>query len=169
MKTTRKVISEEISDVFCNKCGMSCKGHVGNFNGLIEATVTGGYDSTHLEDGDVYTFSLCERCVKELIDSFTLWSKKGNYLFPEEDNPPDFNRREFFGEGITFWADLSEEERAVWRKRMEETSVLNTLNEVPYNELVVWLYEIENKDDPRANDAETINAIRTELKRRKDG
>jgi hypothetical protein len=86
MKTIRTVEKEveEIVDIFCNKCGMSCKGHIGNFNGLIEAKVSGSFDSTHLDDGDMYCFSLCERCLKELIDSFKLYAKQGNYLFSEE-------------------------------------------------------------------------------------
>jgi hypothetical protein len=89
MKFTRTLAKDiqEITEIFCNKCGMSCRGHVGNLNGLIEATVSGAYDSTHLEDGDVYTFSLCERCIKELIDSFQLYAKQGNYLFPEDNQP----------------------------------------------------------------------------------
>jgi hypothetical protein len=139
-----------------------------NILGLIEATVSGGYDSTHLDDGDVYTFSLCERCLKELIDSFKLYAKQGNYLFPEEDQP-GFDRRKFVGEGITFWADLTEEERAKWREEIEKDSVLDHLDEVPRTELIVWLFEVESREGRRDNDAEIINAIRTELKRRKNG
>lgn len=84
IQTIKKEITETI-DIFCNKCGMSCKGHCGNWLGLIEAKVSGGYDSTHLNDGDMYQFSLCEHCLKELIDSFQLYAKQGNYLFPEDD------------------------------------------------------------------------------------
>jgi len=81
------------TEAFCNKCGMSCRGHIGNLNGLIEqkvyfnklinAKVYGGYDSTHLKDGDIISFSLCERCLIELVSTFKLHARYGNYLFPE--------------------------------------------------------------------------------------
>ena len=73
------------AEIFCNKCGMSCRGHVGNFNGLIEARIYGAYDSTHLNDGDIYKFSLCERCLVELFNSFKLTSHyKGSYICPND-------------------------------------------------------------------------------------
>lgn len=72
------------AEIFCNKCGMSCRGHVGNFNGLIEARVAGAYDSTHLGDGDMYKFSLCEQCLVKLFKTFKLTSHFiTNYIFPE--------------------------------------------------------------------------------------
>ena len=98
MKTKESLTEKELEsktkeEVFCNKCGMSCRGHIGNFNGLIEQRihfnglikekVVGGYDSTHIDDDDVYLFSLCERCLMELISTFKLSAKYGNYLFPE--------------------------------------------------------------------------------------
>lgn len=45
------------------------EGHT-NAYGLIEATVSGGYDSNALEDMESYTFSLCEPCLKVLFDTF---------------------------------------------------------------------------------------------------
>lgn len=38
------------------------------FHGLIEVTVSGGYSSPALWDLTNYTFSLCERCLRELFD-----------------------------------------------------------------------------------------------------
>jgi hypothetical protein len=67
-------------EIFCNKCSMSCRGHVGNFNGLIEARVDGAYDSSHLEDGAVYIFSLCEKCLTDLFSTFKLDPYKGNFI-----------------------------------------------------------------------------------------
>ena len=61
-----------IEDILCNKCGMSCKGEIGNFNGLIEYTIFGSYDSTHLVDMSNYTFSLCEKCLCVLFNSFSI-------------------------------------------------------------------------------------------------
>lgn len=74
-------------EIFCNKCSMSCRGHIGNFNGLIEADVRGAYDSSHFEDGAVYKFSLCERCLLDLFDSFKLVTHyRGNFLFPNKND-----------------------------------------------------------------------------------
>lgn len=82
--------NEDKPEIFCNKCSMSCRGHIGNFNGLIEARVCGAYDSSHLEDGSVYKFSLCERCLLELFSTFKLTSHyRGSYLFLDE-NAPDY-------------------------------------------------------------------------------
>jgi hypothetical protein len=66
---TREV--EVIEDIFCNKCGISCKSEWGNsFYGLIEVVVTGGYESTHLGDMSEWCFSLCEGCLDELFKTF---------------------------------------------------------------------------------------------------
>lgn len=71
-------------EIFCNKCTMSCRGHIGNFNGLIEQEVRGAYDSSHLNDGDIYKFSLCEQCLLELFKTFKLTSHYiGSYICPE--------------------------------------------------------------------------------------
>lgn len=87
MKFTRKIVTPvtEIEEIFCNKCGLSCRSPYGDFYGLIEVEVTGGYNSTHLEDGEVHKFSLCERCVSELIASFYYSSFQGNYIAPDPD------------------------------------------------------------------------------------
>lgn len=58
--------------IYCNKCEGTCKGSIGNFNGLIEIPVYGAYDSTHLGDGCEYRFSLCEKCLDELFKSFKI-------------------------------------------------------------------------------------------------
>ena len=69
-KVTQEV--EITKDIICNKCGNSCKGDVGNYNGLIEVVVTGAYDSTHLTDGKNYVFSMCEECLSEMIKTFSI-------------------------------------------------------------------------------------------------
>lgn len=57
----------------CNKCG-ECTRHLGTYNetypsGLENAEVQGGYESYHLFDCTTYTFSLCEKCLRELFNS----------------------------------------------------------------------------------------------------
>ena len=73
MIKTQKVVREvqEVIDVLCNKCGETCKDEM-NFNGLIEARIEGAYDSKYLEDTTRYKFSLCEKCLKELFDTFKI-------------------------------------------------------------------------------------------------
>ena len=83
-KTETKEV-EVIVDAICNKCGASCKGSIGNLNGLIEARIDGAYDSSHLGDGNVYEFSLCEKCCSELFATFKYPALQHNFLFPEDD------------------------------------------------------------------------------------
>ena len=61
---------EVIDDVICNKCGNSCRDeHDMNYEGLIEAYVSGGYGSK-LGDSVNYKFSLCETCLSEMFKTF---------------------------------------------------------------------------------------------------
>lgn len=64
----------------CNLCGLTCHLNDGSpasgEHGLINARVSGGYASTPgngngaLDDGDTYTFSLCEFCLDWLFSRF---------------------------------------------------------------------------------------------------
>ncbi len=84
-----------LEDIFCNKCGNSLKSPMGSYYGLVEATVTGGYESLHLEDGDVHKFSLCEGCCAALFGDMKYGSLQGNFLFPETPQAVDFNPEEY--------------------------------------------------------------------------
>jgi hypothetical protein len=81
------------------------------FYGLVENTVSGGYHSTALSDGCRYKFSLCERCLATLFDSFLLpvevtdptspWASKAakereekNQVLREEFNQEILRKRE---------------------------------------------------------------------------
>ena len=66
-----EIITTVTDDIICNKCGGSCKCEM-NFNGLLEVEVIGAYDSTHLDDMNKYVFSVCEKCLSELFDSFLI-------------------------------------------------------------------------------------------------
>jgi hypothetical protein len=84
----REVELEETKDIICNLCGESCSlGSAYNdgndpdpldYSGLIEQTVTGGYNSTPgngngaLDDMVRYSFSLCEFCLDWLFQQFTI-------------------------------------------------------------------------------------------------
>lgn len=63
---------EVIDDVLCDRCGESCKGHVGNVLGL-HFDVVGCYDSTHFPDailGDVPRVDVCEKCAAQWFATF---------------------------------------------------------------------------------------------------
>jgi hypothetical protein len=73
MRITKNITEEVeiVTDVICNMCGESCLSKR-SFNGIIDAYVEGGFDSTHLKDCTRYTFSVCEKCVKEWFDNFKI-------------------------------------------------------------------------------------------------
>lgn len=103
MKYSRKLATptDVVEDVFCNKCGLSCKSPQGHNHGLIEAEVVGGYESTHIGDGDVHKFSLCERCLLDMINEFHYPSFQGNYITPDDDNQVEgFDPHQYWGEGV---------------------------------------------------------------------
>lgn len=104
-------------EAFCNKCGMSCRSMGGDFNGLIEARVQGGYYSTYLEDGGIYIFSLCERCLKKLFETFKLDAHKGNYT--DIDAPCDLELKEEFDK-LKKERDEAVKEFCIAKKKAEE-------------------------------------------------
>jgi hypothetical protein len=59
-------------ELLCNLCG-ECVCPLGTMNeqyphGLFNAKVQGGYDSYHLFDMNTYTFSFCEKCLRNLFN-----------------------------------------------------------------------------------------------------
>lgn len=69
---TQETEVEIIEDIICNKCGETCRlWEDGQFGGLIENKYTGGYGSI-LGDMTTYTYSICEKCMKELFDTFKI-------------------------------------------------------------------------------------------------
>lgn len=64
----------------CNQCGEPlCPKPNDGPHGMVEASVSGGYDSPHLLDLTGYTFSLCEKCLRQLFDGFKVPPKVVNY------------------------------------------------------------------------------------------
>ncbi len=47
--------------------------------GLVEARVSGGFESEHLFDMTSYTFSMCEACLRELFDACKIGPKISGY------------------------------------------------------------------------------------------
>lgn len=76
-ETGVKTPDEIYKTCLCNKCGESCAmafEHEGpeSFYGLINAQAKGFFNSPILSDCTAYRFDMCEKCLKELFDSFKL-------------------------------------------------------------------------------------------------
>lgn len=83
-KTEQRAV-EVVDDVTCDRCGESCRGHIGNING-INAVVCGAYDSTHFhDDGQNVMIDVCEKCSAEWFATF-----KHNPLNRPQENDSDF-------------------------------------------------------------------------------
>lgn len=86
-------IEEILDDIICNKCGESCNISTNKekpeYYGLCEISYSGGYGSTALRDGCNYTFSVCEKCLKEFFDSCKIKPFITSFLkFPTFDEYP---------------------------------------------------------------------------------
>jgi hypothetical protein len=95
-KRTKEV--EVVTDVFCNKCGKSCKKRPGGFYGLIDAVVTGGYGSNPLEDMTTYVFSLCEDCLHKIFQGFKIPVETHDWV--SLDEPPEIPKRKYEYDGM---------------------------------------------------------------------
>lgn len=81
---TRLIETTEIVDYFCNKCGetLSRDAHNGfgsDFLGIPNYTYIGSYHSgphgkykSKLQDCTAYNFSICEDCLSDFMDSFSI-------------------------------------------------------------------------------------------------
>jgi hypothetical protein len=74
MKTIKKIQIEveEIEAITCNKCGKTVSETAMDYDNHYSGSHTGGYASEGFDDGTEYTFDLCEPCLKEFINSFTV-------------------------------------------------------------------------------------------------
>lgn len=142
----------EVVDIFCNKCGMSCKSPLGDFYGLIEAEVAAGYHSTHLKDGDVHKFSLCEGCLKTLFDTFKYSSFHGNFLFPPEEDfvyDDDFDRHKYF-KGVDFYDYITANQQAEIELAAFDTAPIERKVHSSQNEVLI---------DEDISDTEVLDAL----------
>lgn len=65
------IIIEPTSHI-CNQCGHALAAPGGYPYGLVQANVTGGFESEHLSEDVSYNFTLCEKCVLTLFRGFTI-------------------------------------------------------------------------------------------------
>ena len=91
-RVERKRVQEVVTDdILCNQCGDSLRPSLvdGNFHGLIEAEVFGGYGAT-LGDQESYKFSICEPCLRKLFAGFVLppehWDNMGDHRKSEKEH-----------------------------------------------------------------------------------
>lgn len=61
-----------VASYICNKCGGSLCDDGYYPYGLVETKVGGGYNSEHLTDLLTYTFSICEKCLRDLFSTFKI-------------------------------------------------------------------------------------------------
>jgi hypothetical protein len=81
-KITKKQTIETTVDIICNKCGETCSNlkrfhnasqhQMCGFSGLNEIEVHGGYDSQFIGDMTSWRFSLCEKCLSQIVKSFKI-------------------------------------------------------------------------------------------------
>lgn len=69
MKTYKlvEVVRKDTDTVVCNQCTNKMSSRYG-----LDGLITGGYDSTALEDCTRYEFDLCEPCLVSLFNSFLI-------------------------------------------------------------------------------------------------
>lgn len=75
----KQSFSDRSVECLCNKCESDLMLYDTNaygdkipvgYHGLVDAVVNGGYYSEHLSDTVTYRFSLCEKCLLELFETF---------------------------------------------------------------------------------------------------
>lgn len=76
----------EHEEKLCNLCGLTCNLTEGAPHGLIDGVVSGGYTSTPgngagaLDDGETYSFNLCEFCLDWLFCTFVIPPDQHSYI-----------------------------------------------------------------------------------------
>jgi len=87
---TRKV--PDLTDALCNLCGDKLCHKIQTLyglwealepSGLLQAEVVGGYGSYHLFDSTHYTFSLCEKCLRNLFYQFKIKPNLSSIFYKE--------------------------------------------------------------------------------------
>ena len=143
----------------CNKCGMSCQGHVGNWNGLINCEVAGAYDSSHFDDGAVFIFSLCEKCLVDLFATFKLSAYVGNFLNPDDKDILDMKKYH----GGVDWPSESKSELVELIKSWKDD---DKFKEYSTESLTDLLYRQDNNLSDYKFEEKTLSQMRQEVNSR---
>lgn len=112
---TRKIVDPK--ELLCNMCG-GCMCPIGTHNeqvphGLFNAKIVGGYDSYHLFDMTSYTFSICEKCLRQIFMQFKIPPTVRDVIFSlTEDSIKEEENTE-----VPWEQDVSSYEYKLWRDR----------------------------------------------------
>lgn len=120
-------------DIICNKCLSSCQNEYGNYEGIIEKEICGGYGSK-IGDCDRYVFSLCEKCLMDLFKSFYLDAYQGNDM---AGSLYDADHK-YFPTDLKMWETISEEERDL----LQSPPLLHWMKNYSREILIIWLNDI---------------------------
>jgi|SRR5579885_683329 len=136
---TQKVIDPK--EILCNRCAGPMR-PLGTFNeqyehGLENSAITGGYDSYHLFDMTTYTFSLCEKCLRELFNEFKIPPLVSDRLDMDINAAPK-TREEYWKEDqeayeYRVWVDEGKHHQAYLDRKCNR--VKNCPNEAIYTRL----------------------------------
>lgn len=147
----------------CNACGKSlCPESDGCPYGLVEAKVSGGFNSPALSDCTNYEFSICENCLRKIFDEFAIKPMISEYMvgvLGGDDMPTDEKyeeevaaRKKANEENAASTAEffkLYEEGRCAEREHDPSRKDINPLREYCAREGVARLV-YENSDWPYA-------------------
>jgi hypothetical protein len=89
---TRRVVDPR--EILCNLCG-ECARPLGTHNeqyshGLEDEVIIGGYDSYHLFDMTSYTFTFCEKCLRNLFNQCKIPPAVDSNNFDGGSEPYDY-------------------------------------------------------------------------------
>jgi hypothetical protein len=105
--TTIEQTETVTQEVLCNKCTLSLRKidytdmyniQHSSFYGIVEYTYKGGYNSHPLQDITSYTFSLCEPCLSEMFESFTIPVGVDEYDIYDGSPQADAERQDKFSQ-----------------------------------------------------------------------
>lgn len=133
-KNTREVIDPK--DILCNMCGESmCP--IGTMNeqiphGLHNVKIEGGYDSYHLLDMTQYTFSFCEKCLRQMFMACKIKPEVSDFNFNEI--PLDFEQDQISYE-YRVWVDNGWHHQAYLNKKC------NAIKDCPNTAIFTLLHD----------------------------
>ena len=78
-KVKKQIISSEVVDIICNKCGKTCdnakryyKSNTPNYEGVENLRIDFGYMSEFFGDMTSIQFSVCEKCILDFTKAFKI-------------------------------------------------------------------------------------------------
>lgn len=72
MLQTKQIIEEILVGRICNKCGQEEQMELTTFSQIHEFHVSGGFGSYYPSDMETIQFELCGKCLKTIVDQFSI-------------------------------------------------------------------------------------------------